>query len=134
MRPASTTARISEAAQERDAELVAPAVPAREQETTTQARRRMRRISPTIGQKATVLDHLYSDCVRALMIAATSLLLLAGCGGSTNETMPGAAQSVTVEEPARPAPKIEGTTLGGDHLSLVAFRGRPVFVNVWSSW
>jgi len=32
------------------------------------------------------------------------------------------------------SPAIEGTTLEGDRVSLADFRGRPVFVNVWSSW
>ena len=32
------------------------------------------------------------------------------------------------------APAIGGTTLDGDQASLSAFRGKQVFVNVWSSW
>jgi hypothetical protein len=35
---------------------------------------------------------------------------------------------------AAPAPKIAGTTLDGKRLSLADLRGRPVIVNIWSSW
>lgn len=33
-----------------------------------------------------------------------------------------------------PAPALAGVTLKGKRLSLADFRGRPVLVNVWSSW
>jgi hypothetical protein len=59
-------------------------------------------------------------------------LVLAGCGGGREDaTAPPPPVSAT---DARPAPDIEGTTLDGERMSLVDFRGRPVFVNVWSSW
>jgi hypothetical protein len=32
------------------------------------------------------------------------------------------------------APNLSGTTLDGKKLTLSQFRGRPVFINVWSSW
>ena len=32
------------------------------------------------------------------------------------------------------APAIEGVSLEGARISLADFRGKPVFVNVWSSW
>jgi hypothetical protein len=35
---------------------------------------------------------------------------------------------------APPAPRISGTTLDGKRLSISALQGRPVLVNVWSSW
>jgi len=36
---------------------------------------------------------------------------------------------------ARPkAPRVVGLTLEGKRLSLAQFRGKPVFINVWSSW
>lgn len=36
---------------------------------------------------------------------------------------------------ARPkAPRVVGLTLEGKRLSLATFRGKPVFINVWSSW
>ena len=33
-----------------------------------------------------------------------------------------------------PAPSIVGPTVSGGSASLEALRGKPVFVNVWSSW
>lgn len=32
------------------------------------------------------------------------------------------------------APPIAGKTLDGKKLALASFRGRPVLINVWSSW
>lgn len=43
------------------------------------------------------------------------------------------AGAATAAEP-RPAPPIAGITLDGKRLSLASLRGRPVVVNVWSSW
>ncbi|MBA2742072.1 MAG: hypothetical protein H0U46_08690 [Actinobacteria bacterium] len=60
-----------------------------------------------------------------LTVATVLALAAAGCGGSTDSA---------TEMPDRPAPKIEGVTIEGDPLSLAELRGRPVFVNVWSSW
>jgi hypothetical protein len=39
--------------------------------------------------------------------------------------------SATRESPRRPAPKVTGVALDGRKVSL---RGKPVFINVWSSW
>ena len=36
--------------------------------------------------------------------------------------------------PRKPAPATAGRTVTGSKASLAALRGRPVFVNVWSSW
>ena len=33
-----------------------------------------------------------------------------------------------------PAPAIAGPTVTGGKTSLAALRGKPVFINVWSSW
>jgi len=78
--------------------------------------------------------------VRALVVVFALLTVVAsGCGGqSSEEAAP--PDTTTATEPAppegggRPAPAIEGTTLDGERLSLADFRGRPVLVNVWSSW
>ena len=43
----------------------------------------------------------------------------------------GAAASETAR---RPAPSLIGVTLDGKQLSLAKLRGKPVFINVWSSW
>jgi hypothetical protein len=32
------------------------------------------------------------------------------------------------------APPIAGKTLAGTKVTLAQFRGKPVFINVWSSW
>ena len=34
----------------------------------------------------------------------------------------------------QPAPPISGPTVTGGKASLAALRGKPVFINVWSSW
>ncbi len=66
--------------------------------------------------------------MRALFAVGISLLaVVAGCGGATEESAPPKSSN-------RPAPKVEGITLDGTRISLEDFRGRPLFVNVWSSW
>ena len=49
----------------------------------------------------------------------------------------GAAHAATPPEakprPRPKAPLFDGTTLEGKTVSLASFRGRPLFVNVWSS-
>jgi hypothetical protein len=55
-------------------------------------------------------------------------------GGPGIDTYRRAARSARCEKPARPLPAIAGLTLEGKRLSLTDFRGRAVFVNVWSSW
>jgi hypothetical protein len=41
----------------------------------------------------------------------------------------------SIAEVARAAPRpIAGTTLDGKRLSLADLRGKPVVINVWSSW
>jgi cytochrome oxidase Cu insertion factor (SCO1/SenC/PrrC family) len=79
--------------------------------------------------------------VRALgFLLALSALVAAGCGGSgaMEEATPTTATTTAQATPANasrpPAPAIEGTALDGRRISLADFRGRPVFVNVWSSW
>ena len=78
--------------------------------------------------------------MRALgLLLALGALVAAGCGGGseTEEAAPTAtgSPSATITATKRePAPPIEGTSLDGEHVSLADFRGRPVFVNVWSSW
>ena len=46
-----------------------------------------------------------------------------------------AIAAVTTAAAARkPAPPIAGTTLDGKRLALRDLRGKPVIINVWSSW
>jgi cytochrome oxidase Cu insertion factor (SCO1/SenC/PrrC family) len=72
--------------------------------------------------------------VRSLLLALVLVsVVAAGCGGDS--ASPPAATGTPVEETARPpAPPIAGVSLTGERISLEGFRGRPVLVNVWSSW
>jgi hypothetical protein len=77
--------------------------------------------------------------MRALgILLALGVLVAAGCGGGDGMqevAPPASGQTTTVMATERaPAPSIEGTSLDGEHISLADYRGRPVFVNVWSSW
>ena len=60
------------------------------------------------------------------MLILGTVLVLAACGSDAAEAPP--------QSTARPAPEIAGTTLDGRRLALSSFRGKPVVVNVWSSW
>ena len=66
---------------------------------------------------------------RRLLLLALASLVLVGCGSGSGEgsSAPNAA--------ARSAEgTLSGTNLDGEPVSLDDFRGKPVFVNVWSSW
>ena len=85
-------------------------------------------------------DRGYSRGMRSLAVALLALLALAavvGCGSETDEAV---APSATVTESTTPqttretAPALSGVTLDGDAITLGDFRGRPVLINVWSSW
>ena len=78
--------------------------------------------------------------MRALgLLLALGALVAAGCGGGggSEEAAPpsrgGPTATVTATK-REPAPPIAGTSLDGEHISLADYRGRAVFVNVWSSW
>ncbi|MGH3018189.1 MAG: TlpA family protein disulfide reductase [Gaiellaceae bacterium] len=45
-----------------------------------------------------------------------------------------ATATATPDAKRRPAPLLAGVTLDGKQLSLTKLRGKPVFINVWSSW
>ena len=52
-----------------------------------------------------------------------------------DEATPPAETTPPAEAADRPpAPAIEGVSLEGERISLADFRGKEVFVNVWSSW
>jgi hypothetical protein len=76
----------------------------------------------------------------ALAVLAALGTMLAGCGGGPDQGSRAADAPTTTgatSAPTRardPAPDIGGETLDGAALSLSDFRGRPVLVNVWSSW
>lgn len=67
--------------------------------------------------------------LRAL-VALLAVLAVAGCGGGEPAADPAPAAPT---EAAESSP-VTGTTLDGETVSLADFRGRPVLVNVWSSW
>ena len=50
----------------------------------------------------------------------------AACGGESETTAPATTATATKA--------VAGTTLDGEPISLDDFRGKPVVVNVWSSW
>ena len=60
------------------------------------------------------------------------LLAVAGCGGEAETTQPETPPTATTTVAGASA--VAGTTLDGEPISLDDFRGKPVFVNVWSSW
>ena len=63
--------------------------------------------------------------------------IVVGCGSSSDEVAPPPA---TESEPSASAsgrelaPPLAGVTLGGAAIALADFGGRPVLINVWSSW
>jgi cytochrome oxidase Cu insertion factor (SCO1/SenC/PrrC family) len=69
-------------------------------------------------------------------LLALCALVAAGCGGSAmEEAVPPADTTPQADAANRtPAPQIEGVSLDGERISLADLRGKPVFVNVWSSW
>jgi cytochrome oxidase Cu insertion factor (SCO1/SenC/PrrC family) len=79
--------------------------------------------------------------VRTLVVLFGLLAVFAaGCGSESGEEAAPPGMTTTTEtappesEGGRAAPAIAGTTLDGERLALADFRGRPVLVNVWSSW
>jgi len=70
--------------------------------------------------------------MRALgFLLALCALIATGCGGGS-ATEEAARPAEAANRP--PAPPIEGESLDGKRISLADYRGRAVFVNVWSSW
>ena len=71
------------------------------------------------------------------LLALLAMAAVAGCGSETDEAV---APSATLTESTPPAttretaPPLSGVTLDGDTVTLGDLRGRPVLINVWSSW
>jgi len=71
----------------------------------------------------------------ALLVAVVAV----GCGSSDEQTASPAPTTTSIETPAatrtrQAAPPLSGESLDGDPIALGDFRGRPVMINVWSSW
>jgi hypothetical protein len=69
-----------------------------------------------------------------LWLLAVVLLGASACGGDAESPSGVATAEAPPQTASRPARDIRGVTLEGERLSLAELRGRPVFVNVWSSW
>jgi cytochrome oxidase Cu insertion factor (SCO1/SenC/PrrC family) len=71
-----------------------------------------------------------------LALATVAAVLLAGCGASEPQEsqQEPSAPATTASAGAGNGPGIAGTGLDGKQVDVADLRGRPVFVNVWSSW
>jgi thiol-disulfide isomerase/thioredoxin len=78
--------------------------------------------------------------LRAALVAITSVVLLAGCTGTSSDTdtlgyVSGAGQ-ITVVPPAdrEKAPVLSGDDLEGNALTTADWAGQTIVVNVWGPW
>jgi hypothetical protein len=77
--------------------------------------------------------------MRIAIVALLALALTAGCGTSDEQAAPPSETTTAAEPPVsapkrEPAPPLSGESLTGGPIALEDFRGRPVLINVWSSW
>lgn len=68
------------------------------------------------------------------MLLVAFCLTAAGCGGGSESTGVATTAEPSATTASAEAPRLSGTTIEGEKLSLGDFRGRPVLVNVWSAW
>ena len=71
------------------------------------------------------------------VLASLAIATVAGCGSENGEVAapPETATDSTPSTTNRePAPPLSSVTLEDDAIALDDFRGRPVLINVWSSW
>jgi hypothetical protein len=84
--------------------------------------------------------HGYSGSMRGVATAVVVLtvgLAVIACGSSTDEAMQttdASSDSIAASAERKPAPRLDGETLDGDPIGVADYRGRPVLINVWSSW
>ena len=78
------------------------------------------------------MRHLAPAVVLALVMLGTGCG--AGSGDSTVATPTTTTESSSGKRFREAAPNVAGTTLEGEAIALGDFRGRPVMINVWSSW
>jgi cytochrome oxidase Cu insertion factor (SCO1/SenC/PrrC family) len=86
----------------------------------------------------------YSGRVRPLaqvLMAVLCALAAAGCGGggsggqaASQDPAATRAEPPSATSGRERAPTIAGTSLDDQPISLADYRGRPVLVNIWSSW
>jgi cytochrome oxidase Cu insertion factor (SCO1/SenC/PrrC family) len=77
--------------------------------------------------------------MRALVLAVVVVAVAAGCGSAEDQSAPSEQTTTATESPTNgsrreAAPPLAGDSLDGSRIALADFRGRPVLVNVWSSW
>jgi hypothetical protein len=77
--------------------------------------------------------------MRIAVVALLALAVATGCGSSDEQTAPPEQATTSAEPPAaastrEPAPPLSGESLSGETIALQDFRGRPLLINVWSSW
>ena len=76
--------------------------------------------------------------MRIAAVLLVALAVTAGCGSSEDESAARPAEMTSsAAEPAsmrEAAPPLSGSSLEGDAITLGDFRGRPLLINVWSSW
>ena len=68
-----------------------------------------------------------------LALLALATLALAACGSGERAAEPPASTAPAATSPGSEA-QIAGVGLDGEEISSAEFRGRPLLVNVWSSW
>jgi hypothetical protein len=78
--------------------------------------------------------------MRLFAVVFLALLAMAASAGCGSETGGVAAPPETTTEPTpttsnrEAAPPLSGVTLESDAIALADLRGRPVLINIWSSW
>ena len=77
--------------------------------------------------------------MRIAAVALLALAVAAGCGSSDEQSAPTQPTITDTQPPPaatsrEPAPPLSGESLAGETVALADFRGRPVLINVWSSW
>jgi hypothetical protein len=74
-----------------------------------------------------------------IAVALLVAVIAVGCGSSDEQPASPQPTTTSTGSPAssstrEAAPPLEGESLAGEPITLGDFRGRPVMVNVWSSW
>jgi thiol-disulfide isomerase/thioredoxin len=72
----------------------------------------------------------------AAVVAVSSALTLAACGGSSNAANKAGLGVITTWNAAdrKALPEMSGATLGGGSLDVASLKGKVIVVNFWGSW